>query len=148
MYNTLGGYNSLTSGGSPPVGTVTVISVDTTATTATVSFSYDNTDQTGFDYSLDGGLAVDIFTGNPFVISSLSPNTLFSVRVRAYNGEGDGLYSVAFPFTTSETVTNECFNGFIGKIIDNTILDPVGFSGLIGDINTFEGGICNVLCNN
>ncbi len=84
----------------PPAGTVIINSVVTTTTTATVSFSYDNTDQTGFDYRLDGGSPVDIFTTNPFVISSLAPDTSFTVEVRAYNGDGDGAFSSSFPFTT------------------------------------------------
>jgi len=146
--NTWQSPNTWAGGLNPPVGTVTINSVVTTTTTATVSFSYDNTDQTGFDYRLDGGSPVDIFTTNPFVISSLAPDTSFTVEVRAYNLDGNGAWSTSFPFTTGEISVTECFNGFTGTIVDNTILEPVGFIGFINDLNGFKGGICNELCDN
>jgi len=82
------------------------------------------------------------------VISSLASNTSFTVEVRAYNLDGDGAFSSSFPFTTDAAANNECLNGFIGTIIDNTILEPVGFIGFINDLNGFKGGICNELCDN
>lgn len=93
-----------------PVGTVTISNVSATATSATVTFSYDNTDQTGFEYRLDAGswsAAV-----SPQEITGLSAATQYALDVRAVNAVGGGT-AASQNFTTAAltgTSTNAPFS--------------------------------------
>lgn len=112
----------------PPQGTVTIGSISVTTVSATVPFTYDDADQTGFEYRLDGGTPVDIGNTNSFIISGLTPNTGYSVEVRAYNANGDGAWSSVSNFTTSSvqsdftiTLTDPPADGtYYAKLFDNS----------------------------
>jgi len=93
-----------------PAGTITISNVSVTATSATVTFSYDNTDQTGFEYRLDAGswsAAV-----SPQEITGLSAATQYALEVRAVNAVGGGT-AASQNFTTAAltgTSTNAPFS--------------------------------------
>ncbi|MBV2127910.1 fibronectin type III domain-containing protein [Arsukibacterium indicum] len=85
-----------------PQGTVTIGTITVTDTTATVPFSYDGSDQTGFEFRFDGGSALTVPT-NPLEFSSLTPETPYTVEVRAVNATGPGAWSAVGNFTTDAT---------------------------------------------
>jgi hypothetical protein len=91
------------SGGSPPAGTVTISGVTPGVTTATVTYSYDDTDEDSFEYRIDGGTAAAI-GASPATITGLTASTAYDspgVQVRAVNTDGEGDWSTAFDFTTN-----------------------------------------------
>jgi hypothetical protein len=83
----------------PPEGTVTVSSVTPGETTASVTYNYSGTDQTGFEYRLGSGDAAPI-SASPAVIAGLNPSTLYDLQLRAINAEGAGSWSSITQFTT------------------------------------------------
>lgn len=87
------------SGGDPPAGTVTISSVDPGETSALVTYSYDDTDETGYQYRIDGGTPATI-GASPATISGLSASTEYDLEVRAVNGDGPGAWSAVSTFTT------------------------------------------------
>jgi hypothetical protein len=85
-----------------PQGIVTIGLVAVTETTATVTFTYDDTDQDSFEYQIDSG-AITAGT-TPISITSLTASTAYTVRARAINATGSGNWSVVSSFTTTSTV--------------------------------------------
>lgn len=79
-----------------PKGLVTVDSATITKSTALIEFSYDGTDATGFEYSVDGTW---ISTSSPINLSNLDPGTPYSVGIRPVNDNGPG-EPVQVDFTT------------------------------------------------
>lgn len=104
-----------------PAGSVTVIGVSPVATSAEVEYTYDNDDETGFEYRL----TVDQVPGDwksldptPAIISDLDPDTDYSVEVRAVNTAGAGAASTAVPFKTLVAPLQ------IEWLIDTGCIDP------------------------
>lgn len=89
--------------GDPPLGTVTISDVDPGETSAIVTYSYDDTDQTGFEYRLDGGTAASL-GASPATISGLTASTEYDLEVRAINANGAGSWSAVETFTTAAVV--------------------------------------------
>lgn len=89
--------------GDPPSGTVTISDVDPGETSAIVTYSYDDTDQTGFEYRLDGGTAASL-GASPATISGLTASTEYDLEVRAINANGAGAWSAVETFTTDAVV--------------------------------------------
>ena len=87
-------------GGPPPQGTVTISAVDPGETTAEITYSYDDTDETGFEYRIDGGTAVSI-GASPATITGLTASTEYDIEVRAINAVGAGAWSAVSSFSTS-----------------------------------------------
>lgn len=105
LYASLGPNNQFAlvdSGGStPPTGITTITDVSPGTTTATVTYSYSAGDATGFEYRLDGGVAISIGP-SPATISGLTASTPYSIEIRAINATGAGAWSdLANFFTTS-----------------------------------------------
>lgn len=99
----LGDFAALQAGGSPPQGTVTISDVNPGETSAVVTYSYDDTDQTGFEYRLDGGTAASL-GASPATISGLTASTEYDLEVRAINANGAGSWSAVATFTTDAVV--------------------------------------------
>lgn len=85
--------------GYPPAGTVTLGSVTKTSTTISVPFTYSASDQTGFQYRLNGGAPAS--TASPLSLSGLTPSTAYTVEVRAINSFGNGAWSAVGNITTN-----------------------------------------------
>ena len=71
-----------------PQGAITALFPVTTQTEATITFSYIESDATGFEYSTNG--ATWIATTSPLTLTGLSPSTTDSVQLRAINDAGPG----------------------------------------------------------
>lgn len=82
-----------------PQGTVTVESVTVGETTADITFTYNNTDQTGFEYTVDGGGTWTAFTSSPANITGLNDSTQYTATIRPVNEYGTG-NSASTTFTT------------------------------------------------
>jgi hypothetical protein len=81
-----------------PQGTVSIANITLTDDTAVITFTYDNSDQDGFKYRLDGGSPVTI-SGSPINLTGLTGGTTYSIEIYAYNAAGDG-NSTTDNFTT------------------------------------------------
>lgn len=90
--------------GLPPQGITTVGSITTGETTASIPFSYDDADQSGFDYRLDGGTPLEVVS-NPILLTGLTDTTTYDIEVRAVNGTGVGAWSAVAQFTTDTPAT-------------------------------------------
>lgn len=86
--------------GDPPQGTVTISAVTPNSTSAEVTYSYNDTDQTGFEYRLDGGTAASI-GASPATITGLTAGTEYDLQIRAINADGESDWSSIFPFSTT-----------------------------------------------
>mgnify|MGYP000285957362 CR=1 FL=1 len=95
-------FESLYQSDDAPTGTPTLGTITTTTTTATIPFTYTEGDETGFDYRIDGGSAVDSGTTNPIVLTGLTAGTSYDIEVRAYNATGDGSWSSVGEFDTED----------------------------------------------
>ena len=91
--------------GQVPQGTVTIGSITVGETTATVPYSYNDTDQTGFEYRLSGGSA-QADADSPVDLTGLTENTAYTIEVRAVNGNGPGAWSAVGNFTTNAAVAD------------------------------------------
>ena len=103
-------------GGSVPSGTTTVGTITTGTTTASVPFTYSGSDQTGFEYRLNGGSAVTVSGGtSPISLTGLTANTGYTIEVRATNVTGAGTWSASKSFTTTSSAdtTNPTLTGKI-----------------------------------
>lgn len=87
-----------------PQGTVTIGTVTTTQTTASVPYTYSLSDQTGFEYRLNGGSAVTA-TASPQSLTGLTANTAYTIEIRAINATGAGTWSAVKNFTTAAVAT-------------------------------------------
>lgn len=77
---------------SGPQGEITIDDVTPGITTVDVEFSYDDTDEDGYEYRVDGGSPVDIETSTSFQVTGLDPATEYGatyIQVRAYNEDGE-----------------------------------------------------------
>ncbi|HEX7720281.1 MAG TPA: putative Ig domain-containing protein [Woeseiaceae bacterium] len=90
---------TITDAGAPPAGTVTISAVDPGETTAEVTYSYDDSDQTGFEYRIDGGAAATI-GASPATITGLTAATEYDIEVMAINAAGASAWSSIYTFTT------------------------------------------------
>jgi hypothetical protein len=71
-----------------PAGTITLGTPTIDQTTISLPFTYDDTDQTGFEYRVDGGAWTS--TTSPVSLSGLTENTKYTIEVRAVNADGGG----------------------------------------------------------
>lgn len=95
--------------GLPPQGTVTITSVTPGETTASVAYTYDDTDQTGFQYRINGGTPASI-GASPATITGLTASTVYNspgIEVRAINDDGEGDWSDPVSFTTTTPDTED-----------------------------------------
>lgn len=93
--------------GDPPQGDVTIDDVTPGVTTALVEYSYDDTDETGYQYRIDGGSPASI-GASPATITGLTAETDYDspgIEVRAVNASGEGEWSDPFPFSTDAAVS-------------------------------------------
>lgn len=90
----------------PPQGAVTISSVTPSTTTAVVTYSYDNSDQTGFERRINGGTPAGI-GASPATITGLNAGTTYAAEVRAINGNGSGAWSAPFEFETDSVAPPE-----------------------------------------
>jgi hypothetical protein len=116
--NAFGLVSGIPAGGSVPSGTTTVGTITTGTTTATVPFTYSGSDQTGFEYRLNGGSAVTVSGGSAATsisLTGLTSNTTYNVEVRATNVSGGGAWSASKSFTTTSSAdtTNPTLTGTI-----------------------------------
>lgn len=74
-----------------PQGTISLGSPTVDQTTASIPFTYNDTDQTGFEYRVDGGSWVS--TNSPVTLSGLTANTEYTIEVQAVNAGGSGTSS-------------------------------------------------------
>lgn len=86
-----------------PQGTVTVGTVTgITNNSASVPFTYSASDQTGFQYRLNGGTATTVPSGiSPIALSGLTASTAYTIEVRAVNATGNGAWSAVSNFSTT-----------------------------------------------
>lgn len=103
IYASLGANNQISllapAGGTAPTGTVTIGTIVPSSTGASVPFTYSSSDQTGFEYRLNGG-AVVTGTTSPQVLTGLTSSTAYTIEIRAVNASGNGAWSTAANFTT------------------------------------------------
>jgi len=85
--------------GAAPQGTVTISGVTPSSASAVVTYSYSESDQTGFEYRLNGGAAAAL-GASPATISGLTASTSYNLEVRAVNANGPGSWSTVSAFTT------------------------------------------------
>lgn len=85
-----------------PVGDITIGTIVVSETTASVPFSYDNTDETGYEYQLDNGTIIS--TSSPINLNGLIAGSTYSIKVRAVNAVGSGDWSDSVSFTTEAEV--------------------------------------------
>lgn len=85
-----------------PQGTVTIGTIVPDETTASIPFTYSDSDQTGFEYRLDGGEAIS--TTSPISLTGLVAETVYTIEVRAINTTGNGAWSAVSNFTTNAEV--------------------------------------------
>jgi len=102
-------------GGNPPQGATVITGVIPGPTTAVVQFTYSLSDETGYDYRIDGGVPVNAGLTNPIVVTGLSELTNYDVEVRPTNSFGEGSWSNISNFTTTQQSTSD--GGMIGKTI-------------------------------
>lgn len=103
-------------GPSSPSGTVTIGTITTASTSATVPFTYSDSDQTGYEYRLNGGTVVTAGTNSPITLTGLTASTTYTIEVRAVNATGSGSWSASKSFTTSAPAgdtTNPVLTGTI-----------------------------------
>jgi hypothetical protein len=93
-----------------PNGTVTIDSINASRNAATINFSYDRADLTGFEYSLDLG-ATWVTTSDPVGLTTLSSSTPYDFWIRAFNADAGGIITKT-TFTTAAGVdtTPTAFN--------------------------------------
>ena len=89
--------------GDPPQGTTTISSVTPADTSASVTYSYNDTDRTGFEYRLDAGTAASL-GASPATITGLTASTTYDLEVRAINATGAGAWSAVSTFTTTAAI--------------------------------------------
>lgn len=71
-----------------PQGVVTLGTPTVGQTTIDLPFTYNDTDQTGFEYRVDGGTWTSVTS--PVSLTGLTENTEYTIEVRAVNAEGGG----------------------------------------------------------
>lgn len=124
-------------GGTAPTGTVTLgTPTGITSSSAAIPYTYSASDQTGFEYRLNGGAATTATT-SPLVVTGLTASTPYTVEMRAINASGNGAWSAPANFMTSAATAPVSFTGTIPAITgtQNTAITPVNAS------TYFSGGL-------
>ena len=85
----------------PPVGVVTIGTINVTDNDVTIPFTYSDTDQTGFEYRIDGGTPISIGS-SPISLTGVTNGT-YNVEVRAINNDGNGAWSAVDTYTVNFT---------------------------------------------
>lgn len=114
----------------PPQGTVTISDVTPGHDSALVTYSYDDTDETGYEARIDNGSPFSI-GASPATISGLTPETTYDspgVQVRAVNGAGAGDWSTAVDFTTTAAPAAE-----LALVVDELIYTDAAKTALFAD---------------
>lgn len=114
-------------GGSAPAGTTTISGVTPSYNSATITYSYSDTDQDSFEYRIDGGVPATI-GASPATITGLAADTNYDVEIRAVNAYGDGAWSSVSNFTTT------------AEPPANTVSPVASGSGYVGDALTVSNG--------
>jgi len=83
----------------PPIGTPATINIIPQVTSASVTFSYNLADSTGFQYRVNGGSPIAVGSTSFFVFQ-LAALTQYNIQIRATNSFGQGLWSPPSNFTT------------------------------------------------
>lgn len=105
----------------PPAGTVTIGTITTTQTTASVPYTYSASDQTGFQYRLNGGAATTA-SASPIGLTGLTAATPYTIEVRAINAAGNGSWSAVANFTTASVATGTFTTGVLRKLVGGAVL--------------------------
>lgn len=122
-----------------PQGTVTIGTVTTTQTTASVPYTYSLSDQTGFEYRLNGGASVTA-TASPQPLTGLTANTAYTIEIRAINATGAGAWSTSAPFTTAAVpvgtititdIANNTDTPWTSVAVDAATVMPVGLGSVV-----------------
>lgn len=116
-----------------PQGTVTIGAITVGETTASVPFTYDLADETGYDYRLDAGTPV-VGVTSPISLTGLTANTAYSIEVRATNATGAGAWSTAANFTTDAAVAtfvSEPLKDNVGNLLVSAALDYIAFYSVV-----------------
>jgi hypothetical protein len=124
-------------GGSPPSGTVTIGTITKTSTTATVPYTYDAADQTGFEYRLNGGSPV-ADAASPVDLTGLTANTAYTIEVRAVNASGQGAWSAVGNFTTDAAGSVPSGTVTIGTITTTQTTSSVPYTYSASDQTGFQ----------
>lgn len=110
---------------SPPAGVVAFLSPTIGQTTASLPFTYSSTDQTGFQYRVDGSGWITI-SGSPVALVGLQPQTSYTIEVAAVNDDGIGSVASIAVTTLAEQVSVESgssntydFNLAVEEIIED-----------------------------
>jgi predicted phage tail protein len=132
-----------------PQGTVSITTITTTEVTSNVSWTYELEDATGFEYSLDLGTSIAT-SSNPQTISNLTTGQTYSVRVRATNQYGPGVWSESVEFTTlaginiiSSPLRNETFtllSNVLFSIVDVYLVSTGELVNRFSNITTDNDG--------
>lgn len=121
LHSSLGAGNTFgliaATGGTTPTGTVTIGTITPGSTSASVTYSYSASDQTGYEYRIDGGTAASI-GASPATISGLTASTEYDLEIRAINASGDGAWSSVSTFTTDAAGPGNTAPIFDGPSID------------------------------
>lgn len=104
LLDTYNNFETLYTTAALPVGTVTIGTITKTATTASIPFTYDDTDETGYEYRIDDGSAIPV-ASSPILLNGLTAETSYDVEVRAVNDDGAGVWSVLSSFTTEQVTS-------------------------------------------
>lgn len=126
--NQEGGLNQEGAAQSAPVGVITFGVVSVTEDTTSVPFSYDASDESGYEYQLDGG-AITSAT-SPISLTGLTGDTSYTIKVRAINASGSGdWFSESFT-TEAATVTPVVPQGTVtvGTVIPTRTTVEVNFT--------------------
>lgn len=120
-----------------PQGTITFGTASKTTSSISQPFTYDASDQTGFEYRVDGG-AWQALGSSPVSLSSLTSNTAYLIEVRAVNGTGAGTIASTTVTTDEEFAQVPQGTLTIGPVDVFGTLVRVEFSYDAADATAFE----------
>lgn len=86
--------------GTVPQGVPSIGTIVPGETTASVPYTYNLSDNTGFQYRIDGGTALPA-SASPISVTGLAAGTPYDIEVRAVNASGAGAWSDVASFTTN-----------------------------------------------
>lgn len=126
-----------------PQGIVTIGSITVGETTASIPFTYNDTDETGYEYRLDGGTATSVTS--PISLTGLTAETAYTIEVRAINTSGSGAWSTLANFTTDATTST--LNLTVTGIPDGsfmTVLDDEAGTRITRQNETYSSGALSI----